>query len=64
MTQNVSCRCVSYDPHDCARIRYRRYVDGIGDGLNDPCDCACHDDFEWDEDDDYAPFDAPPETPQ
>lgn len=45
----TGCACVSHDPHDCARIRYRRCNDLGSDDL-EPCECMCHD--EWDEIDD------------
>jgi hypothetical protein len=45
----TSCACVSFDPFDCARVRYKLWqcsADEI-----EPCECVCHDDQYDDADD-------------
>ena len=40
----TGCACVSRDPFECARVRYRRFDDFSSDE-RDPCECVCHDDW-------------------
>jgi hypothetical protein len=47
------CACVSYDAHECVRIRYAR-IDRFdeSDWSDEECECACHAEFdEWNRDD-------------
>ncbi len=52
-----ACSCRQLDRYDCIRARYpRREASYICDDASDepdrePCECACHDEF--DEEDDY-----------
>jgi hypothetical protein len=43
-----TCCCPSFDPHECARIRYRGVsdFDYIDYYETEPCECICHDDYE------------------
>lgn len=50
-----TCCCPSFDPHECARIRYRRFDQYDDDDTCEiePCECVCHDEYELaDADDD------------
>jgi hypothetical protein len=42
------CACVSHDPFECIRVRYRSFDDDLDDySEREQCECICHE--EWKE---------------
>jgi hypothetical protein len=45
------CACVHHDAHECARIRDTRHDDDFDDVHRRACECSCHKDDDYYEDD-------------
>lgn len=55
--QTRACACVSNDAYECINLRYRKGRVGFVcdlDGIDEECQCCCHDDYDFEDDhDDY-----------